>query len=237
MHSGPTTPLPDDLIGVWRRVSLSIVGGAASEDSRVVWIQGRTLFADVRSPLEGASADVAPMSFAGHTSWEEPRIRFHRTIDLNEPVEDAGTLSWRGADLVESGQLEWGGRAIAFEEVWRRTPPEGDTLLALEAQSEDRSGETHALSGVLVRLGSHAIAITDRRRSGGDYCAAYLIHRGGRWLPQWSVGDVAQLPRPPAASETLREGDAVELPMDVPSFVTRWRVRECGVAPDHSASR
>ena len=89
----PMTKLPDDLIGVWRRVSLAIDGGPPSEDSRVVWIQGRARFADLRTPLEGASAGAGPMSFAGHASWEEPRLTFHRTIDLNEPMEDIGTLS------------------------------------------------------------------------------------------------------------------------------------------------
>ena len=229
-------PIPEDLVGVWRRISLAIGDDPPSENSRVVWIQARARFADIRTPAEGAPGGVEPMSFAGHSSWDAPRLTFHHAIDLGAPSEDVGALSWRGEELVESGEIESKGQNIAFEEVWRRTPLGGDALLALEAQNEQlSSGRSHSLRGALVRLGAHAIVIADRRPRDFDYAAAYLRYRSARWEVQWSIGDVQQLPLPPEPAETAEEGASLELAIPGLATTSRWLVVERGVVPGGSA--
>ena len=232
MCASSTKRIPEELVGVWRRISLSMGDEPPSENSRVVWIQVRARFADIRTFIEGAPGGAESKSFAGHSSWDAPRLTFHHAIDLDEPSEDVGVLSWRGGDLVESGEIESKGQRIKFEEVWRRTPLEGNALLALEAQSERLpSGRTHALEGALVRVGAHAIAIADRRPRGLDFAAAYLRRRSTRWEVQWSIGDVHQLPLPPEPAGVAEEETSLELPIPGQSSTSRWLVVERDVAP------
>ena len=164
MHEVSLKPVPDAFVGVWRCVSFAVGNDPPSQYSRVVWMQARSRFADIRTPAEGAPAGVEPKSFSGYASWDAPRLTWNREIDLGEPRDDIGTMSWRGEDLIESGELQREGQTLAFEEVWRRTPLDGDALLALEAKSEQPSSGRSRPSFLRARVTRAVIRAAGTRR-------------------------------------------------------------------------
>ena len=100
--------------------------------------------------------------------------------------------------------------------------------------SETEPGKLHGGVGALLRLGSHAIVMVDRRTCALGYTAAYLAWRDGNWQVQSSIGDVGQLPLPPERGVVPPEGETLDLPIPALSSTTRWVVVERGIAPSHT---
>jgi hypothetical protein len=87
------------LAGRWERTLLRSADGAVDTTSRVTWLQGLSLFVDLRRPLEGPGT-----GFAGTLTQEGSVFTWSHEIELTPwGAPDAGTLEWRGGHLVERG--------------------------------------------------------------------------------------------------------------------------------------
>ena len=149
------------LHGVWRRTLVLEEDGSTDRSTAVLWLQGPSLFADLRQPyglaesVEGACLDeldrpqllalCGQRAFAGTLLEDQDVFSWVRRIDLHPPapLPDAGTLHWQGGVLVEEGLHE------AYVEHWERVErPTGGAAAALLEDPQD------GCTGVLVRAGS-----------------------------------------------------------------------------------
>jgi hypothetical protein len=120
-----------DLAGLWRRTLIVEPDGSRDETSVVDWLQGPSLYVDLRSPpvrpdFRSASlGDLSPeqqaylgqqQGFAGRLRRDGAFFTWDRTIDLQPPgpFPDSGTLDFEGDVMVERG------RHAAYLEHWRR---------------------------------------------------------------------------------------------------------------------
>jgi hypothetical protein len=100
-RAGPPDVTPERLAGAWRRVSLAVGDGPASEPASVVWLQAGDRYADLRVTTD---PDGTPASFAGTTSWHDPFLHWAHELDLDPSGgSDVGHLRQDGDDLVETG--------------------------------------------------------------------------------------------------------------------------------------
>ena len=194
---GAPAPVPPRFRGAWRRVSLAVDGAPPAEHADVVWLQTDRAYADLRVPHFGYGDIVAPLSFAGTTTYAEPFLRWSHDLDLDAergPGDaDVGKVRWDGDDLVESGEIVDGERTVTYVEVWRRLADDGG---GVEAHwSADGTC-------VVVRVGDHALTVADDRAAGGCYRACYRTRDDGRWSVQLALGAGAtDLPAPPPTEE------------------------------------
>jgi len=190
-------PVPERFRGAWTRVSLAVDGEAPSEHADVVWLQTERTYADLRIPRYGYGDIVAPQSFAGTTTWDDPLLRWSHDLDLATDVSagetDVGRVRWDGDDLVETGELDDDGRAVPYTEVWRRMAGSDDGL---------ESHWSHDGTCVVVRTGDHVLTIADERAAGGAFRACYRTRHEGRWAVELALGAGAtDLPAPPPTEE------------------------------------
>ncbi|MGE4483351.1 hypothetical protein [Acidocella sp.] len=107
--------------GLWTRSLLAFPDGRRDETTKVKWLQGPRLFADLRQPTgrpaccltqgperlsHEASQWLASQSgFAGVFSFQDGIAEWRREIDFQPraALPDAGRLEWRGRVLVETG--------------------------------------------------------------------------------------------------------------------------------------
>ena len=154
--------VPPMFVGAWQRRSIAFAGGEPSEDATVIWVQGHSAFADVRVSLDG----VPLASFAGHTTWEPPALRWTHHIDLADGVPalaDVGVVRWEGDDLIESGSTLVDGVVVPYVEVWRRLPgSDGRVVEVTDA------GYTH------VAVGEHELTVVDGRANSAGFSARYV---------------------------------------------------------------
>lgn len=144
----------DALPGLWRRSLLAWADGRRDTITRVHWLQGPSLYADLRQPEARPSfagvtgfddldtAQIAWMArqeaFAGRLAPAGQFFEWHRAIDFQPPaaLPDAGRL-W-----LEDGMMKEEGRDLPYLEHWHHdsgaSPPCG-ALLLHEAQG-DRPG-------------------------------------------------------------------------------------------------
>jgi hypothetical protein len=87
------------LAGRWERTLLQSADGAVDTTSRVTWLQGPSLFVDLRRPVEGPGT-----GFAGTLTQAGSIFTWSHEIELTPwGVADAGTLEWCEGHLVERG--------------------------------------------------------------------------------------------------------------------------------------
>lgn len=126
------TPRVAGLGGCWRRSLIVYSDGRRDVATRVQWLQGMSLFVDLRQPetmLEHAHvtrlddlsmADCARLArqegFAGRFGFDGSHFEWVRLIDYQprSGAADAGSLAWEGDILVERG------RDIDYTEHWHR---------------------------------------------------------------------------------------------------------------------
>jgi hypothetical protein len=102
------TPTIAECSGLWRRTLLIEADGSRNTGTNVVWLQGLSLFVDVRGPDEG---------FAGRLDQRLDIFEWDRLVDLQPPgLPDAGRMSWDGDILVEVGVH------ADYTEHWERQP-------------------------------------------------------------------------------------------------------------------
>jgi hypothetical protein len=172
-----------DTHGAWMRTSVIIDDGPAFETQLVVWLQAGTCYADVRVPLH---PDADERCFAGRSGWDGEGYRWTHHLDF-EPgspaADDLGLLVWEGDALIERGLFPTLDGSVRYEETWVRMDGSDGPYLAVESDG-----------GMLVRVGAHAIGISDLRADGGGFGATYWRRRDDDWEIQAAIGD--SLPDP-----------------------------------------
>jgi hypothetical protein len=155
--------IPTEFVGAWERRLLELNGMTAESPEAVIWVQGRSAFADLRTPVHDLTAVVT--CFAGFTTWEPDRLHWCHEIDLADPGPgaDVGEVSWCGDELVERGTFWIDGRPAPYVEIWRRLPG-----------SDGHVDEHRDASRVGVTTGRHQLTVVDRRRDGGEFRAEYV---------------------------------------------------------------
>ncbi|WP_052441235.1 hypothetical protein [Streptacidiphilus anmyonensis] len=158
-----------DLGGVWRRTLVPEADGSTDRTSSVTWVQGPTLFGDLRQPAGlDAAVGASPLrdldhhqllalcgqrAFAGTLQQDGEAFSWVRRIDLHPtaPLPDTGTLRWEEGVLVEEGLHE------AYLEHWERIggPPAAPAAALLEDPQD-------GCTGLLVRAGSWFCYARDR---------------------------------------------------------------------------
>jgi hypothetical protein len=187
MTSQPLPGLtPQDFIGVWQRLSISVAGEEPAEDSHAYWLHAGGYFADIRWPA-GDESQAKVSAFAGAAQWDSPVMRFHHEIDLTKEFsEDTGTMFFKNEELHEKGQVFWQGRNIEFEEVWaplvRTTQSDCQVLRKLDKEH----------LGLIVRVGHYAMTLQETE---SEFCCAYWRDNTGtnQWSPLFELGDVDEL--------------------------------------------
>ncbi|BBY60730.1 hypothetical protein [Mycolicibacterium sarraceniae] len=127
------TPIIAQCAGLWRRTLLIEADGSRDTGTDVVWLQGLSLFVDLRGPGEG---------FAGQLDQRLDVFEWHRLVDLKPAgPPDAGRMSWAGKTLVEVGVH------ADYTEHWEREPGPAEPVWGLLVCAPDDG------AGVLVRVG------------------------------------------------------------------------------------
>jgi hypothetical protein len=99
------------LVGRWERTLLRTADGGVDATASVTWLQGPSLFVDLRLP-DGGPAE----GFAGVLTQAGRVFTWEHDVDLRpSDVPDAGTLEWADGRLVERGVH------AAYVEHWRPT--------------------------------------------------------------------------------------------------------------------
>jgi hypothetical protein len=174
-----------DTHGAWVRRSVMIDDGPSFETQFVIWLQAGSCYADVRVPLH---PDADERCFAGRSGWDGEGYRWTHHFDL-EPgspaADDIGLLVWDHDALIERGVYPTLDGSVRYEETWIPLDGSDGPYLAAESASE-----------AFVRVGDHAIGISDRRAGGGVFAAAYWCHRDGAWRVGAAIEDSAGLAHP-----------------------------------------
>ena len=167
-----TPPVPTRLHGLWRRDWMRFADGTSNTTLRVFYLQGPTLFADLRLPsgqkrfaadtaLDGLSAAnmralMGRMGFAGHTTMTGNRVTWHRHFDYQQgrgaAVElDVGICSFRGLRMIEAEP------SGAYVEQWQRVYDGAGRFLTLRCEAGPGAPER-----ILVACGDRFMIARDR---------------------------------------------------------------------------
>lgn len=157
-----------DTFGLWTRSLIAWPDGRRDTTTYAGWLQGPTLFADLRQP-EGPPSfagvaclnDLGPAhfgwlarqeGFAGRFVRAGTAFEWQRIIDFQctSTNSDAGYLVFEGDVLVEQG------RDIPYIEHWHRADPEVAPLFAARMQ------DTVGREGFIVRAGAVFMYVRDR---------------------------------------------------------------------------
>ncbi|HML28230.1 MAG TPA: hypothetical protein PKE16_05210 [Hyphomicrobium sp.] len=154
--------------GLWERSLIAWPDGRRDTTTYVGWLQGPTLFADLRQPVdpppfEGVSCldDLGPEHFGWLARQEGFAGRFVRLGDAFEwqriidfqctsIYSDVGYLGFQGDILVETG------RDVAYVEHWHRTSLDFVPHYALRMM--DQTGRL----GFIIRAGAIFMYVRDR---------------------------------------------------------------------------
>jgi hypothetical protein len=160
-----------DTLGLWERSLIAWPDGRQDTTTLVTWLQGPSLFADLRQPVNppsfsGVSCldDLEPHhldwltrqeGFAGRFVQEEDAFEWRRVIDFQCPSDtaDAGYLVFSEGILIERG------RDIPYIEHWHQTSPRVPPHFAVRMQDQ------HGLEGFLVRIGEIFMYARDRAKA------------------------------------------------------------------------
>jgi hypothetical protein len=164
------TPRFGDLGGLWQRSLIVLPDGTRDTTTRVSWLQGPTLYADLRQPrslptlsdvtalndltLSDCAALAAQQGFAGRLGFDGRHFEWRRDIDFQPAAAtaDAGSLEWNADILVERG------RDVEYVEHWHRNPAAA-TLPCATAMLRETGSNTTAF---LVRVGASFMYCRDR---------------------------------------------------------------------------
>jgi hypothetical protein len=162
------TPTVAALSGLWRRTLIAWPDGRRDTVTRVRWLQGPRLYADLRQPAgrpelrdvgglrDLRMAQIAWLArqegFAGTLDADGGVFEWSRVIDFQPRARhvDAARLRFHGSRLIEEG------RDSAYTEHWqRRRPAEPGAAARL------RDAET-GCTAILVRVGAIFMIARDR---------------------------------------------------------------------------
>ncbi len=190
--------VPDHLIGAWRRESMQVEDDPPFEDSHVIWLQARSFFADIRTPLPGQEA--GPETFGGTIEWLDPHLTFNHDLDLTGNfAADKGELSFEDdarCRMIEKGSVDLGKKVLHYQEVWIR---ESEMNPAYRVLGYLDKGELQAL---LVTVDSWGILL----KRGSELASTYFVVDGGEPKAVASIGE-----QPLFSIPELSPGETIEI--------------------------
>jgi hypothetical protein len=157
--------VPDDHTGLWRREVIT-APGYRDETTRVLWLQTRSWYADLRVPIDrppargegfGAYSDgelialAKIQGFAGQLSAAGGVCFWRRDLDHQPagPMPDEARCGVQGEVMIEDGIHG------DYQEIWRRQDASQTPLAALRLEGAGRDG-------LLVIGGRHMIEFVAR---------------------------------------------------------------------------
>lgn len=184
------TPVPAELRGLWRRLSIEYPDGGGDLGTEVLWLQAGRLFADIRVPPARkavrpagfadldpttAAALAAQEAFAGTLRWTPDACSWVRLIDFQPPGASPDEGTWQRTRRV----LVEGGLHAAYVEHWWQ-----DIAGPLPA---DAAGRDAGDGRITVRVGDRVMTAIDRRPAPPPADFAAAVARAAE------AGDVAGL--------------------------------------------
>jgi hypothetical protein len=169
--AAPSDAVPDWLVGLWRRESLTLSTGAEDVTTHVFWGQTRSIYVDIRIPADRPSfagrrsaGDCTPeelralarqMGFAGRLALHGPKCTWLRDIDFQPDTgrPDTGLLRCEGDVLYETGEAS-SVIGHAYQEVYAREASGSQRLAALKLKA--------ATGGLAGAAGAILLVIDDR---------------------------------------------------------------------------
>lgn len=166
---GPVVEI-SDTFGLWERSLIAWPDGRRDTTTYAGWLQGPTLFADLRQPIDAPSFEGAAClndlgsdhfgwlarqeGFAGRFVHDGTSFEWQRMIDFQctSIYSDAGYLNFEGDTLVELG------RDIPYIEHWHRASPDVTPHFAVRMHDQD------GRQGFIVRAGAIFIYVRDRSK-------------------------------------------------------------------------
>lgn len=157
-----------DTLGLWERSLIAWPDGREDRTTFVAWLQGPSLFADLRQPTDAPSfegvgclddLDTGQLSwlarqegFAGHFASAGDAFEWRRTVDFQCPSDaaDAGYLALADGVLIERG------RDVPYIEHWHHASPNLDPHFAIRMVDEV------GVTGFLVRVGDIFMYVRNR---------------------------------------------------------------------------
>jgi hypothetical protein len=157
-----------DTFGLWERSLIAWPDGRQDTTTAVAWLQGPSLFADLRQPANAPSFDAIfclndlrrshfvwlarQEGFAGRLVYTETAFEWHRVVDFQCPSSnvDAGYLNFSDGMLIEQG------RDIPYIEHWHHASPVGHPHVAMKMRDQ------YGRAGFLVRAGDTFMYVRDR---------------------------------------------------------------------------
>lgn len=158
--------VPPELTGLWRREVITTPKGYRDETTRVLWLQTRSWYADIRVKAdrpqrEGATrfadytdaeliAMAAVQGFAGELTATGNVCLWRRDLDYQPPNDsvDEATFAVKDGVMIEDGIHS------EYQEIWRQEAPAAAPLAAYRLVGEAK--------GLLVVAGEHFLEIRDR---------------------------------------------------------------------------
>ena len=181
------TPVIAECTGLWRRTLLIEADGSRNTGTNVVWLQGLSLFVDVRGPGEG---------FAGQLDQRLDVFEWTRLVDLQPPgLPDAGRMSWADDVLVEVGVH------ADYTEHWGREPGPVEPCWGLLVSAPDGAA-------VLVRVGER-FGWAYRRADAADVCLGEITGSAWRITVSADSSRVGAVLSPRLTSGQLRVDDDI----------------------------
>ena len=160
--------VPAELTGLWRREVIT-APGVRDETSRVLWLQARSWYADIRVPIdrpggEGrrgfadySEAELVELAriqgFAGELTAADGVCLWRRDLDHQPPGADPdeARFSVSGEVMVEDGIH------ADYQEIWRREPQSQAPLAAFRLKRDPQGRE-----GLLILGGRHMLEFVAR---------------------------------------------------------------------------
>jgi hypothetical protein len=167
--------VPNQYVGLWQRLSLRDTDGAMDTDTRVYWLQTRSLYCDIRVPQPRPSFEgcmrlsdcdgmqlewlARQQGFAGALEAQGDECRWHRYMDFQPDTgqDDVGHMYFHDGLLIEHGVY------ADYREEWERLTAPTDEVLAMELLSETSpDGSETRQPGYLLAVGDYFMFVRPR---------------------------------------------------------------------------
>lgn len=172
--------VPDWMLGMWKRYSISFANGFTDLQTHVCWLQSRNFTIDLRLPLEMNQVPLRPLA-----EYSERELQVLANYEGWTAVSewDGRQLSWHDTDVSYQLHNRWPEPAIlqrtgncmiehcasnAYVEDWRLQPSRPGPLIGLQMIEErevDGSGkvvEVRRRGGALIVSGDYAALVLGR---------------------------------------------------------------------------
>lgn len=146
---------PRNLLGAFRRKSISFCTGVTDETTVVYWLQSKSFSIDLRLTEAAATPLTDRQGWIGDTLWDgdtrQLSWQIARSYQPSNQWPEPAMLSFVGNCVLEFAP------SGAYVEDWRQKSSRGPLLgLRLVSMIDERTGVEHAMDGGLLLAGEHA---------------------------------------------------------------------------------